>query len=101
MLTLSVDGRNVSDLLKFAERSVIFPVQLPENNLFGVMDPDPAARLVFPTCDAGYYVFLTPLPPGKHLLHWTASTANEIKQNVTYHLSVVPGATRREANDGH
>jgi hypothetical protein len=91
VLSLSVDGKTASELLRFAERSVLFPVQLPENNLFGVDDPDPADRLVFPTCDAGYYVFLPPLPPGEHTLHWTASTANGIEQDVTYHLTVVPG----------
>jgi hypothetical protein len=63
----------------------------PAGRLFGVEDPDPADRLVFPTCDAGYYVFLPPLPPGEHTLHWTASTANGIEQDVTYHLTVVPG----------
>jgi hypothetical protein len=94
ILSLSVDGKTAPGLLRFAERSVLFPVQLPENNIFGIVDPDPAARLVFPTCDAGYYVYLPPLPPGEHTLHWTASTANNIEQDVTYCLSVVPGARR-------
>ena len=87
-LTLRVDGVAQGNLSSFAERSALFEFQLPRDNIFGLNDPDPAKRLVFPACDEGYYVFLRPLSPGTHTVRWTASTASGISQDVTYTLIV-------------
>lgn len=87
LLTLTVDGRAVKNLFSYKERSVQFVVQLPEDNIAGLVDPD--ERLLDPACDAGFYVFLAPLPPGAHTLHWTAAGLSQ--QDITYHLTVAPG----------
>jgi hypothetical protein len=112
-LLFEFDGVEVTELDRFFEESMatnapppvppnefgaslrrpasLFAVQLPEDNVFGV-GPDvvPLLRLD-PAVDAGFYLFLFPLPPGRHELHWEASSATcqpEARQDVTYHLIV-------------
>jgi hypothetical protein len=65
--------------------------RLPDDNVFGG-GPDvvPLLRLD-PAVDAGFYLFLFPLPRGRHELHWQASSATcqpEARPDITYHLIV-------------
>jgi hypothetical protein len=87
-LTLSVDGISRLHAVRY-EDSKVFKVVLPDGNLFGV----PAGTVVFPTVDSGYYARLSPLHPGKHVLHFTGQLPDVNDQthnliDVTYELTV-------------
>ncbi len=89
LLRLEIDGREVSNLDRFFVESGLFDVQLPENNVLGVTEDDLTGLVLSPSVTAGYYIFLFPLPPGNHTIHWeAASEACEVEQDVTYHLRV-------------
>ncbi len=88
-LVFRVDGVAMTGLKQQAVRSVLFDVQLPPDNIFGLVSADPSVRLVSPSCDAGYYVFLSPLPPGWHTLRWWTRRADgSIGQDILYRLHV-------------
>ena len=70
---------------------------MPDNNIFDVvLDLDCFGRvLVTPNVGYGYYIFLRPLPPGRHTIRWRADAklpffANLLHQDVTYHVTVRP-----------
>lgn len=97
VLSAEIDGTPVSNPLQYFEQSPLFDVQLPEDNVFGVSEDDVPELLLSPSVDAGYYLFLTPLPPGEHTIHWTASQecpfvpGEELipfEQDTTYHITV-------------
>jgi hypothetical protein len=83
---VEVDGAAVRDPGRYFEQSVVFEVVLQEDNLFGA----PAGFTLSPSVDAGYYLFLTPLPPGEHTLHWRVTSGCGFSQDITYHLTVRP-----------
>ena len=67
---------------------------------FSVTEAQIPELLLSPSADAGFYLFLRPLPPGDYDLHWEASTDEcfnpdgsplPVEQNVTYHLTIKPG----------
>lgn len=88
-LALHINGMKIAGLRQQAVRSVLFDVQLPPDNIFGLVSADPSVRLVSPSCDAGYYVFLSPLPPGRHTIRWWTRRADgNIGQNILYRLHV-------------
>ena len=64
ILEASVDGQSIPHLDRYLEKSVLFKVNLPPDNIFGV-----GAVTLWPTADEGYYVMLPPLSPGKHSIH--------------------------------
>jgi hypothetical protein len=88
-LQATLDGVNINQLDKYRATSPLFSVTIPHNNIFGA----PAG----PTqgISDGFWVFLHPLPPGKHELHFsgltpgnpTTGTANFVV-DVKYHLTV-------------
>jgi hypothetical protein len=89
-LSVTIDGRRVQCPNQYLEKSTLFTIHLPTDNIFGVT-PDQVPELTLdPVVDEGYYLFLPPLPPGQHTIHWTVtpqgSCANPI--DVTYHLTV-------------
>jgi hypothetical protein len=84
-----IDGVPVQDPGRYFEQSVVFEVVLQEDNLFGA----PAGFTLSPSVDAGYYLFLDPLPPGEHTIHWQVTSGCGFSQNITYHLTVSPGRT--------
>ena len=84
-LTLKIDGKVVGNLRKQFERSAIFDVQLPAENILGLSEAEAPGLLLRPSCDAGYYVFLFPLAPGSHVLAWAAPSGS---QDITYNLTV-------------
>jgi hypothetical protein len=92
-LSATIDGSEVDNPLQYFEQSPLFDVQLPEDNVAG-LTPDQAPELLLsPSVDAGYYLFLEPLPPGEHTFHWQASQScpfGDFAQTVTYHLTVSP-----------
>jgi hypothetical protein len=100
-LRFEFNGAPVQGLDQFFKDSGSFyDVQLPEDNIFGLTEAQIPELLLSPSADAGFYLFLRPLPPGDYDLHWEASTDEcfnpdgsplPVEQNVTYHLTIKPG----------
>jgi hypothetical protein len=84
-LSLTVDGVALPNPQSLLEHSVVFSVNLPAGNVFGV-----PAQLLSPSVDAGYYGFLEPLSAGSHNIHITAFSAacGGATQDATYNLIV-------------
>jgi hypothetical protein len=105
-LRLEVDGRPVRNLRHFFEKSIIFAVELPEDNAFdAVFGIDLPAMPLYPSADAGFYVLLEPLARGEHTIKWQAEVSNcvslggpptTLRQDVTYHLTVDDFALLRQ-----
>jgi hypothetical protein len=93
VLLAEIDGTEVNNPLQYFEESPLFDVQLPEDNVFGVGEDVIPELLLSPSVDAGYYLFLRPLPPGEHTIHWEASQScpfGNFAQEVMYHITVKP-----------
>lgn len=82
-LTLTIDGQPVNNLANFYEESTLFSVTLPNNNIYG----EPGGTVVSPSADAGYYVAVSGLLPGNHVIKWHA-TFEGSEQDVTYNIRV-------------
>jgi hypothetical protein len=83
-LSLVVDGQPLPNPHSYLEKSTLFAVDLPANNVFGV-----PAQLLSPAADEGYYAFVEPLTPGTHTVDITAaSSACALAQDSTYNLVV-------------
>ena len=81
-LDAELDGKSLR--MQF-EQSVVFAVDLVDGN------EDCPAGIYSPAVDAGYYVFLSPLTPGKHILHIHGEFPIwDWLLDVTYNLTVVP-----------
>jgi hypothetical protein len=96
-LLFTFNGDPVPGLDRFFERSVIFDVQLPEDNILDLTEAVVPNLELSPSVDAGFYLFLQPLPPGSYELHWEGSTeacSFPVAQDVTYHLTIKPGRRR-------
>jgi hypothetical protein len=84
VLSLSVDGQALPNPQSYLEKSNLFPVNLPQGNLFGV-----PPQVLSPSVDEGYYAFVEPLTPGTHTVHFSASSsACGVTENATYNLTV-------------
>jgi len=83
-LSVTVDGVAIANPKSLLEKSTVFSVNLPANNVFGV-----PPQVLSPSVDEGYYAFLEPLSAGSHTIHITSSsTACNNSQDATYHLIV-------------
>jgi len=85
-LSAEINGVAVNDPFQYFEQSRVFDVQLPADSIFGIGEV-----VVSPTVDAGFYLFLQPLPPGEYTIHWAAAMScpfGSSSQDVTYHLTV-------------
>jgi hypothetical protein len=83
-LSLVVDGTALLNPQSFLEKSTLFSVDLPPNNIFGA-----PAQVLSPSVDEGYYGFVEPLTPGSHVVHITSSSAAcGIAIDATYNLTV-------------
>ena len=63
-----IDGLPVKNLDAYRVESPLFEFTLPEDNLFAFFGLDAPAGTTSPAVDAGVYLLLTPLPPGKHTI---------------------------------
>jgi hypothetical protein len=82
-LLFEFNGAPVSDVDQFFEESVVFQAQFPpEDAIFGFNN-----IFVDLGVDAGFYLFLRPLPPGDYDLHWEAAACGAT-QDITYHLTI-------------
>ena len=88
-----IDGIDVKNPLQYFEESALFEVQLPVDNVLGVVegtDPGEAAELFMsPSADCGYYLFLLPLPEGEHTIYWKLVWPSYTSE-ATYYLTVRP-----------
>lgn len=83
-LSLVVDGQALPNPSSYLEKSTLFSVDLPANNVFGA-----PPQILSPAVDEGYYGFVEPLTPGSHTVHIAASsTACGVTQDATYNLTV-------------
>jgi hypothetical protein len=88
-LEVSVDGVRLQDLQKYRAQSQLYNISLPNNNIMGV------ASTTSPSVAEGYWIFLNPLPPGKHEIEF-AGAAGEVTvtsnmnflTSTTYHITV-------------
>lgn len=87
-LHFEFNGTPVPGLDRYFEESAVFQVRFPETDaVFGLDDV-----FLDLAVDAGFYLFLRPLPPGSYTLHWTASSqACDVTQDITYNLTVKRG----------
>ena len=84
-LSITVDGVALANPQSLLEHSVLFSLNLPDGNIFGV-----PPQLLGPSADAGYYAFLEPLSAGSHSIHFTAFSAacGGATEDTTYNLIV-------------
>jgi hypothetical protein len=104
---VTVDGVSVNNLSSYRVISPVFSYTLPPNNPPGsvnILDYLTGgfvalSGLVTPAVSDGFFVLLTPLPPGEHLIQFGGTTMT-LDQNgnpavfsldVTYHILVTPG----------
>lgn len=91
-LSATIDGRAVEGLERYYEETPVFPATFGLDNSWGVTASECAQRghlYVCPlTVDAGYGLFLHPLPPGDHTIHFAATFRNGFALDVTYSLRV-------------
>jgi hypothetical protein len=98
-LFLTIDGKDAGDLTAYRTVSPVFSFVLPpQDNLYQFFGLN-ISGLVSPAVADGYYVLLTPLPPGKHTIVF-GGTTKTLDQNgqpqifslrITYHITVAPG----------
>jgi hypothetical protein len=90
--TVTVDGRTLPARLLVNEKSRIFSVQLPDDNIFGLTPEIATDLLLSPSADQGTYVLLPPLRLGQHIIRIqsTLSPACGFVQrtDVTYTLTI-------------
>ena len=93
-ISVWIDGHKVSMPTQFftgasGSQSHFFNVQLPPGNLWG-FDETTVPELVFsPSAEQGYYLFVSPLRPGRHTIQWNATGCTEGgSQDIEYNLTV-------------
>ncbi len=86
-----IDGSAIPHLTERSRvQSTVFGFTLPDDNVIHWWTGNPyTAGTYFPAVDDGYYVMLSPLPPGNHVIHFHgwAPSAN-FSLDITYYLTV-------------
>lgn len=101
---LEVDGQRLTNVedFRFASPPGLYGYTLPENNMFEFFEYEiPAGTYENDAVSEGYYAMLPPLSRGEHTIFLSAEFGdpyNDIIQ-VTYHLTVAPGGSRRHNSD--
>jgi hypothetical protein len=83
-LRAEVDGIVVYNPSLYLEKSVVFGVTLPADNIYGL----PAGFRLEPSVDEGYYLAVQPLLPGRHSIHFHGEMPGGFVTDVTYDLQV-------------
>lgn len=94
-LTATVDGVPVAqDLLQFRVKSPLFTFNAVADNPFVPQDSPPGPGVAV---SDGFYVLLTPMPPGEHIISFGGSVSfmgeegpETFETSVTYIITVVP-----------
>ena len=84
---VELDGVTVIDPQQYLEKSVVFDVVLPEDNVIGVTEDQVPELTLSPSVDEGFYLFVFPLKPGSHTIRWRAEACDNV-QEITYNLTV-------------
>jgi len=93
---LRIDGVDYANVAsRYLERSTVFKVQLPVDNVLGLTEAVVPNLTLSPAVDMGYYLFLHPLPVGTHLVEWQVSMdcpglGGVITQQQSLTISVLP-----------
>jgi hypothetical protein len=92
-LEASIDGMPLQNLSSYRIQSQAFNVTFPNDNVLGVPEG------TYLAVAEGYWVFLEPLPPGQHEIHFrgtlvdpTATSTQNFETEVTYNLVVSDAA---------
>ena len=96
-LTLTVDKEPIHGIeQRYLISRVFFHAVLAKYNIFdAILKADCFDSInLSPDVTFGYYIFLAPLPPGRHTLRWKADATlpilGKLHQDVTYHITVQP-----------
>jgi hypothetical protein len=87
----TIDGVRLQNLEQYRIQSDFFNLKIIENSIF-----EDAAAGTFRAMVDGFFVFLEPLPPGKHDIRFTVTVLNPFEpgynhaKDTTYHLIVKP-----------
>jgi hypothetical protein len=100
-LSVTIDGTRVAKPARFvttAEQSPLFQAQLSTDNIFGLTEGQVPELLLSPAAHKGFYLYLKPLPPGNHIIKWTATWdctfgTGTFSENITYELKVLRGVS--------
>jgi hypothetical protein len=88
VIEATVDGVKLKSLEQYRTQSGFFNITIPEDNIYN------SRAGTFRALTDGFFVFLEPLPPGKHDVHLKVSVLNPIEQQFnynadwTYHLMI-------------
>lgn len=86
-MSVTVDGKEVESDRIVRALSPVFSFTMPQNNVFGI----PAGEYDDASSN-GLWVTLSPLPPGKHTIHFEMSATTKnfglVSQDNTYNLTV-------------
>jgi hypothetical protein len=93
---VDLDGKPLRDFKR--TQSQVFPIALPADNVFNSLCGGPGtvpAGIYSPGVDDGFYVWLNPLKPGSHNLHFHAENSGQgFVIDMTYQLTVVPVSSK-------
>jgi hypothetical protein len=78
VIDATVDGMKLKSLEQYRTQSGFFNITIPENNIY---DEPAGAYRAFAD---GFFVFLEPLPAGKHDVHLKVSVLNPVNQQFNY-----------------
>ncbi len=102
-ISVTIDGTRVAEPARFvttAEQSPLFQAQLPTDNIFGFTEGQVPELLLSPAAHKGFYLYLKPLPPGNHIIKWTATWdctfGGPFGENITYKLKVLTGVSGQQ-----
>ena len=86
-----IDGAAIPHLTERSRvQSTVFGFTLPDDNVIKWWTGNPyLAGTYYPAVDDGYYVMLSPLPAGNHVIHFHGSApAANFSLDITYYLTV-------------
>ena len=89
VLQATIDGTAAQDLFSFRFRSPSFTVIPPPH---GLLPPGwtKVPGNTDPIVSDGYWLLLSPLPAGPHVIHFHAETSGGFALDVTYNLTIAP-----------
>lgn len=84
-ISAEIDGHSLQNLGAYRAQAPMFSITIPDDSLLRFI-PLPAGTY-FPNGSDGFWVMLTPLSKGPHVVHFSIDGSLD----VTYHFSVGPG----------
>lgn len=102
-LFAEIDGFRIRRLERFftgktGRQSPLFNIQLPPGNIFGATEDAIPELVLSPSAEQGFYLFVYPLSPGEHTIHWRTTGCGS-PQDITYNLTVLDDGDDDEDKD--